>query len=105
LLTAEPNGTVDAGTNTATWTIPSLDVGQTPVAVIATAVVTAADSEITNVATVSTGTGPSQQITNPQSSIHSGSTPEAVPLMPPYSYLLLALAVLAAGLRAISKRG
>ena len=74
LLTAEPNGSVDSGSNTATWTLADLAVGATPVAVTATARVVAANTDIVNTATVSggTGTGTGQQITNPQSNVSSG---------------------------------
>ena len=79
LLTAEPNGMVDTATNTASWIINDLAVGDPPVAVNATARVLAANTEIVNTATVSVGTGPNPQTTNPKSNITSGSA-EAEPV-------------------------
>ncbi len=98
LLTAEPGGTVDIATNTASWIISDLAVGDPPVVVNATARVLAANTEIVNTATVSVGTGPNQQITNPKSNITSGSV-EAIPvpgLTQLYRVMLIMLVLLLA---------
>ena len=98
LLTAEPSGTVDSATNTASWTLANLNVGSPPTAVTATAKVLAANTVITNTATVSGGTGPDQQITNPQSNISSGpATPKSIPVMSSWlRYLMVILLLLVA---------
>ena len=73
LLSAEPNGVIDAATNTATWTLADLAVGANPAVVNATAQVVAANADIVNTATVSTGTGTGQQTEQ-----RSGSRPQSV---------------------------
>ena len=98
LLRAEPSGTVDSATNTASWTLANLNVGSPPTAVTATAKVLAANTVITNTAAVSGGTGPDQQITNPQSNISSGpATPKSIPVMSSWlRYLMVILLLLVA---------
>ena len=98
LLRAEPSGTVDSATNTASWTLANLNVGSPPTAVTATAKVLAANTVITNTAAVSGGTGPDQQITNPQSNISSGpATPKSIPVMSNWlRYLMVILLLLVA---------
>ena len=99
LLSAAPNGVTDAATNTATWTLTDLAVGATPAVVNATARVVAAKADIVNTATVSTGTGTGQQITNPQSNIKSGA-PEVkqVPTMAQWQRAILILLLMAAAI-------
>ncbi len=106
LLAAEPNGTVDSGSNTATWTLADLPVGATPIAVTATARVIAANADIVNTATVSSSTGPNQQITNPQSNIISGSAaPEEVPALSDWQHALLAVVLALLALTFINRYG
>lgn len=99
LLSAEPNGVIDAATNTATWTLADLAVGATPAVVNATAQVVAANADIVNTATVSTGTGTGQQITNPQSNISSGAAEvEPVPTLEQWQRIILVLMMISAAI-------
>ena len=77
---------------------------QAPPPVTATARVLAADTDITNIATVAVGTGTGQQITNPQSNVRSGAavaTP--VPTMTEWQRLIMILLVMAVALTFIGR--
>ena len=82
------------------------NAGATPIAVTATARVIAANADIVNTATVSSSTGPNQQITNPQSNIISGSAaPEEVPALSDWQHALLAVVLALLALTFINRYG
>lgn len=96
VLDAQPNATVDTSANSVTWTIPTLDVGASPVTLRVRARVLAANSTIVNRATVSTGVGLSVQLARPSANITSGA-PRPVPVLGEQQRWILVLLLMLAG--------